>query len=472
MSYQTAFPKPGNFRLPTFYDVFASFSQTEYINVGLKWNVAESKAAMAYATRLSSGHSPIAEKTDDYHIEAFSKADKPKANDYTKIRFRQKDAYSGSVGYAAPDSQQPGLFLFWDNKKKDYAKLQAGDLLLMKNADITGALKVKGAINSLEKIVTTKDSEFAGTTVGTTAIGSKLEAPEARGIGLYTRPKGGSIDINKPHLFVDAEGKIGVGSIKPIAQMHLKSAETALHVEEGRISIGGKSVVEVDGEVQGKPAAGQRFIVTPSGNIGVNTRDPQEKLDVAGSFKVDSGAVQGPSKATLFVTNSLQKCNEHSLRVRDHFYVAACGKVGVKTPEPLADFHVTGKSKTDFLDVDKDVAIAGTLQTAKFAPLKSHFEADTLKIMKNSQLVGKVQMDNDVVIKGNLFVEKEVKMIGGGPDEMTQMMESRLALIEESHKSLQEWHKSLLDSHDKLKQHNHALQDRVDKLESQLTESR
>lgn len=91
--------------------------------------------------------------------------------------------------------------------------------------------------------------------------------------------------------------------------------------------------------------------------------------------------------------------------------------------------------------------------------------------MKTTQLVGKVQMDSDVVIKGNLFVAKEVKMIGGEAggeeDEMSQMMESRIALLEESHKSLQKWHKNLLESHDQLTKDNHALRERVVQLEAQ-----
>merc|ERR1712057_79772 len=128
MSYQQAFPSAGNFRLPTFMDVFASFSQKKYINVGLKWNVLESKAAMAYAVRSSTGHKPIALKTDDYHIEAFSKEKKAMKSSYTKMRFRQKGAYSGTLGYAAPDSKKPGQFVLWDNKKKNYARLQVGAL--------------------------------------------------------------------------------------------------------------------------------------------------------------------------------------------------------------------------------------------------------------------------------------------------------------------------------------------------------
>merc|ERR1719247_3310678 len=147
VSYQTAFPKNGQFRMPSFMDIFASISQTEMINVGLKWNVAESKAAMAYATRLSSGHKPIAEKTDDYHIEAFSKVDTPAPADFTKMRFRQKGAYSGAIGYHAPDKNEVGTFIIYDNKQKDYAKLKLKTLQVEQHTMIKGDLTLTGKLN-------------------------------------------------------------------------------------------------------------------------------------------------------------------------------------------------------------------------------------------------------------------------------------------------------------------------------------
>jgi len=449
VSYQQAFPgSPSNFRLPTFMDVFASFSQKKYINVGLKWNVAESKAAMAYAVRLSAGHKPIALKTDDYHIEAFTKGKKSQPADFTKIRFRQKNTYSGSLGYAVPESKKTGLFVLWDNKKKAYARLQLGSLLIMKNAVISGNLRVKGKIIDDDVVSAKKGSEFAGTLVGAASIGTRLETKAGKGFALYTRPKGAKINLKKPSFFVTDKGGIGMGTINPKAKLQIKASvkSTALRVQSGKISIGGTSVFEIDSSVKGKSLTGQRFRVLANGNVGVNNPKPLEKFHVNGGVKVDSGSKFGPSKATLFVTNSLSKCTEHTLRVRTHLYVAACGRVGVKTPKPMADFHVTGKSKTTTLQVDKDAIVGGTTTLNKLTPLKGLLAANTLRIEKGSQLKGKVQMDNDVVIKGNLYVEKEVKMIGGGGNEeamLSRMMASRLSLIEESHKTLHEQNKVL-----------------------------
>jgi cytoskeletal protein CcmA (bactofilin family) len=267
---------------------------------------------------------------------------------------------------------------------------------------------------------------------------------------------------------------VGVGLTKPTAGLHVKAANTAFRVDDGKVSFSDESVVEIDGTFKGAVTPGKRLVVLKNGNIGVNQPAPTEKFHVTGLAKVDSGDDDIKDKATVFITNTIATttCDTHSLRVRDHFYVSTCGKVGVKVPSPLADFHVGGETKTDFLTVDKDATITGTFTTNKFAPLKEHFEADTVKVVKTTQLVGKVQMDSDVVIKGNLFVQKEVKMIGGGDtggeeDEMSQMMESRIALLEESHKSLQKWHKNLLESHDQLTKDNHALRERVVQLEAQ-----
>jgi len=484
VSYQTAFPQTGQFRMPTFMDIFATISQDEPIKVGLKWEVDQSKAKMAYATRLSAGHKPIAEKTDDYHIEVFSKLDDPAPADFTKLRFRQKKTYSGTIGYHAPGNE--GTFTLYDNKAKDYAKLKLKNLEVENTVVIKGDVTLKGKLHNDAMIETSKSSIFAGTVVGDSALGGRLESPEGKGMAIYSREKGGTIDEKYPRLYIAAGGNIGAGTTNPKGLLHLKTPQEstiALRVETGMTSIGETSIVEIDGSIKGKASAGQRLQVLRNGNVGINSPKPAHKLQVGGAVKIDSGNTVGPSKATLYVANSLTKCDEHSLRVRNDFFVSACGKVGVKVAKPQADFHVQGMTKTSHIEVDKDAKILGTLSVVKFAPLKGAFVADTLKIEKETQLVGKVQMDGDLVVKGNLFVEKQVKMVGGQQggeeSEMSAMLESRIALIEESHRSLeashralQDDHSSLLASHDKVRNENERLQERVEQLETQAATRR
>jgi cytoskeletal protein CcmA (bactofilin family) len=205
-----------------------------------------------------------------------------------------------------------------------------------------------------------------------------------------------------------------------------------------------------------------RFNVQKAGNVGVNVVLPEEKFHVSGTAKFDSGGAFGPSKASVLITNTMQGCGDHSLRVRDHFYVSACGKVGVKTAVPQAELHVTGTTKTTALTVDEDAAVEGTFSAKKFAHHKGLFQVDKLTVEQDVALKGRTVLEQDVVIKGNLYVQKEVKMIGQ-TGSVSEMMESRLALIEESHKSLQE-------SHDAVKEHNKELKDRVMDLEKRLVE--
>merc|ERR1719440_1888918 len=465
VSYQTAFPKEGAYRMPTFMDIFAQFSQTEYINVGLKWNVAESKAAMAYATRASIGHAPIKESTDHYHIEAFSSSNNPTVTDLTKIRFRQKDAYSGSIGYSAPDSSDEGWFQVWDNLKKTHANFKTGDFQVERNMKVLGDAKFEGKLVFDQQVDSAENAIFAGTSIGVSSIGSKLEAQEGKALAFYTREKGASADDKAPSMYIADNGQAGFGTTAPKAKVHITASSTAFRVESGTVSVGETSDVNIDGVTKGNVAAGLRFTVKKSGNVGVNSNNPQEKLHVSGGVKIDSADSFGPSKATLFVTNAMSGCSDHTLRIQDTFYVSACGKVGVKNPNPSTEFHVSGTITSDGIVANKDVDIKGKLSVGSFEGHGGLFQAKTLKVDDLSEFDGKVIVGGDAVIKGNLYVQKEVKMVGGGvPDEMSEMMESRLALIEESHKTLKE-------SHDAVKEENRLLHERVKDLEKRLQEA-
>jgi cytoskeletal protein CcmA (bactofilin family) len=456
--------------MPTFMDVFASFSQTEYINVGLKWSVAESKAAMAYATRASIGHSPIKADTDDYHIEAFSSSAAGAPADFTKMRFRQKDVYSGTLGFAQPDNTQPGVFQFTDNTKKAFATVKTGKLDVQNDAVVTGDITYNGKLSGKGEVSVEKSGTFGGTTLGSANGGeiSRMEAAEGTGLGLYTRIKGGTVDEKVPRVFVADGGNVGVGTTTPSAKLEIASANTALKVASGTMSVGETSAFQVDGNVKGSTAAGLRFTIKADGNVGVNTASPTDKFHVAGGVKVDSGDTSGPTKTSMFITNTKTECDHNSLRVKDHFYVTGCGKVGVKTATPTEDFVVAGTAQSDNLKVTKDATISGKLSVAEFEAHGGKFQAGDLVIDKTTTLKGHTIMEADVVMKGNLYVSKEVKMVGGPTSEERMMMESRIALLEESNSNLKESHQALQDSHAAVKKHNEALQDRLARLEAKL----
>jgi len=467
VSYQEAFPGTrdrSQYRLPAFMDVFAAWTAKEYINVGLKWNVIESKAAMAYATRLSAGHNPIVLETDDYHIEAFSGGKDDAKGDgtkHTKIRFRQKATYSGTLAYAEPiqDQKAPdkahGQFVFWDNKAKASARVMAGQLTVQRNSVFEGEAKFKGKA-VYDSTVEAKEIVGGGTRVGASTAGAKIEAPAGKGLGLYTTPPGGAFTATSPQLFITNTGSIGIGTMKPVASLHIATGadKKALRVQSGQFSVGATSTVEIDGQSDaGVAVIGKRLKITDKGLIGINNPTPTETLDVSGAARFDTGAAKfgKNTKSTVFVTNELQECTTHAMRVKDALYVASCNRVGINTANPQADLHVTGVSKTDTLTVDKDATIAGKLTTGELTALKGLLAANSLVIESTGNVKGKMEVGDDLVVKGNLWVGKEVKMVGGNDSDL---MESRLALLEESHSTL--------------KEHNSALHKRVTELESLL----
>ena len=76
--------------------------------------------------------------------------------------------------------------------------------------------------------------------------------------------------------------------------------------------------------------------------------------------------------------------------------------------------------------------------------------AKTLVVEQTGNIKGRLEVGNDMVVKGNLWVGKEVKLIGG------DMLESRLAFLEESHRQI--------------KEHNEHLIARVNELSEMLAE--
>merc|ERR1740117_1332328 len=287
VSYQEAFPGTrdrSQYRLPAFMDVFAAWTAKEYINVGLKWNVIESKAAMAYATRLSAGHNPIVLETDDYHIEAFSGGKDDAKGDgtkHTKIRFRQKATYSGTLAYAEPTQ---------DNKAKASARVMAGQLTVQRNSVFEGEAKFKGKA-VYDSTVEAKEIVGGGTRVGASTAGAKIEAPAGKGLGLYTTAPGGAFTATSPQLFITNTGSIGIGTMQPVASLHIATGadKKALRVHSGQFSVGATSTVEIDGQSDaGVAVIGKRLKITDKGLVGINNPTPTETLDVSGAARFDT----------------------------------------------------------------------------------------------------------------------------------------------------------------------------------------
>jgi len=358
------------------------------------------------------------------------------------------------MGPKGQEDKENGEFTVWDNKARDFARFKAGHLTVARNAFVNGDLHVQGKIiGDTHSIATKEQSTFAGTVVGGTDKLSKIEAPGGRPFGIYTTQAGAEFNPNEARIYITKEGSVGVGTMKPGAQLHVKAdpEAVALRVEEGKVSVGVNAPVEIDGE---KGVAGKRFKITPEGHVGINQVNPAVKFDVVGAARIDSQDVvpNKDTKATLFVNNGQGECGQQALRVKDGLYVTSCNKVGVKTANPQSDFHVKGQSKTTTLEVDENAKVGGKLSVGEVSAPKGKLASQSLVVEQTGNIKGKLEVGDDMVVKGNLWVGKEVKLIGGD----NEMLESRLALLEESHSQL--------------KEHNEHLIARVNQLSEMLEE--
>lgn len=132
-------------------------------------------------------------------------------------------------------------------------------------------------------------------------------------------------------LIIDTNGNIGIGTTTPGAKLHLTSASGAADLElQSLPGNTASSDIHLKNSVQefsvgmqgiGDPnipnsffihdtnvggIAGYRFVIKPTtGNIGIGTITPAQKLDVNGGVKIGSGAANGvgaPGKALCMVT--------------------------------------------------------------------------------------------------------------------------------------------------------------------------
>ncbi len=138
--------------------------------------------------------------------------------------------------------------------------------------------------------------------------------------------------IGTPHLWVD--GNVGIGTTAPTHKFHVKSGNAVGLLESTgnqaylRLSTneGLNNRVEITNRPGGRlslwtAGAGDVFNITRSGNVGIGTIQPTEKLEVNGTIKAQE--VQGKGTLTAFVSY-----DGRSRIIRNGFNVASVSRVG------------------------------------------------------------------------------------------------------------------------------------------------
>jgi len=160
-------------------------------------------------------------------------------------------------------------------------------------------------------------------------------------------------------LFVDAEGRVGVGTTTPSQALHVIGAVYSTGTVQ---ALGGFTFA--DGSVQQKAFDGHSLdgaggtpidavYVDTAGSVGIGTTAPTEKLDVEGlinswGLKFPDGTIQETAP-----TGDGHSLDAHDGYPRDVIYVDNLGRVGVGTTNPDQDakLDVIGRTRTTELEI-------------------------------------------------------------------------------------------------------------------------
>ncbi len=180
--------------------------------------------------------------------------------------------------------------------------------LMLTTASITGSI---GGINWASKNITAPDQRAAF--IGTLFEAASTPAAPKAAVTFYTTNSGAFAE----KMRITSAGNIGIGTASPAALLHLNNANSSLRIEGPALAASGGAAISVGGNgdiVVDKPGTiGGRFIVKESGNVGIGTAAPTERLQVVGNI-LASGTIT-PSdfrykENILDIANSLQKVKQ------------------------------------------------------------------------------------------------------------------------------------------------------------------
>ena len=200
---------------------------------------------------------------------------------------------------------------------------------------------------------------------------------------------------------------LGIGTTSPATDLHIKSADPVIRLEDsspdgvyGSIDgAGGSLVLSADqgagaasSNIQFKVDNAEAMRVIAGGNVGIGTTSPSNKLDVAGDIGIDEYIRHNGD------TNTYMRFQTDSWLVRtngdDRIYVASDGEVGIGTTSPGEKLHLVTGGNTR-IRIDSGDSSASSVDLYDNGSLGARINCDS---SKNLELMAGGRTSADMII--------------------------------------------------------------------------
>ncbi|MCF7860390.1 hypothetical protein K9M09_02110, partial [Patescibacteria group bacterium] len=170
----------------------------------------------------------------------------------------------------------------------------------------------------------------------------------------------GSIDFytTDTRMTIQQGGNVGIGLTNPAFKLAVNGAGAFGSASDGAViqaaGAGFAEIIGVDNAgiayngLHLRTGASPAMTVLTSGNVGIGTSSPSQKLDVQGNISIASGNIYSPTTLNLYPSGSSVALQVQSDNVRvstGHNFYVVDGNVGIGTTTPMSTLDVNGLIK-------------------------------------------------------------------------------------------------------------------------------